>query len=365
MLQSQIIKKSIDRLHVITRIDYAVYDTTGDLLAATDAGLKDWSEEAQSFAGSAADSQELPGCCFFRVRTEDERSQMILTVCASGADAHTFGRIAAGQLQELSQAYEERLDRNAYIQNLLLDNILPVDVHNQAKRLHIEAEARRLVFIVETQSGDDDVSLQILREMFTQDTGNFITQIDEKSVVLVRELRERSGSEEENIRSTARTICDMLNTEAMSAVRVSYGSIVSDLRQLSSSYKEARIAMEVGRIFYTHQMIHDYASLGIGRLIYHLPESLCEMFLAETFTMEKPEDLEEDIRTTINKFFENNLNISETARQLYLHRNTLVYRLEKLARSTGLDIRSFDDAMTFKIALMVDSYLRYRKSNTQ
>ena len=154
----------------------------------------------------------------------------------------------------------------------------------------------------------------------------------------------------------------MLNSEAMSSVRIAYGTIISEIQQISRSYKEARMALNVGKIFYSEKRIHAYSRLGIGRLIYQLPVNLCEMFMNEVFTEQMPDSFDEETLGTINKFFENNLNVSETARQLFVHRNTLVYRLEKLQKSTGLDIRVFDDALTFKIALMVVNYMKYMKN---
>ena len=122
------------------------------------------------------------------------------------------------------------------------------------------------------------------------------------------------------------------------------------------------MALEVGKIFYVDKNVIAYSNLGIGRLIYQLPLPLCKMFIKEIFMNTSPDEFDEETLTTINKCFENNLNVSETSRQLYIHRNTLVYRLDKLQRSTGLDLRVFDDAITFKIALMVVKYMKYMES---
>ena len=184
--------------------------------------------------------------------------------------------------------------------------------------------------------------------------------MDEKSIILVQELKE--GESYEQVDETAKMLRDMLNTEAMSDVKIAYGTIVNEIRQVSRSYKEAKLALDVGKIFYMERSIIAYNTLGIGRLIYQLPLPLCQMFMKEVFTEAKPDSFDEETLTTINKFFENSLNVSETARQLYIHRNTLVYRLEKLQKSTGLDIRVFDDALTFKIAMMVVSYMKYMEN---
>ena len=169
---------------------------------------------------------------------------------------------------------------------------------------------------------------------------------------------ERDASPE-SLELIANTIVDMMNSEAMLKVRVSYGTVVQELREVSNSYKEAKMAMDVGRIFYAEKNVIAYSTLGIGRLIYQLPVNLCRIFIEEIFGGNQVYDLDEETLTTINKFFENNLNVSETSRQLFIHRNTLVYRIEKLQKATGLDIRTFEDAMTFKIAMMVVNYMKY------
>ena len=149
----------------------------------------------------------------------------------------------------------------------------------------------------------------------------------------------------------------MLNTEAMVKATVAYGTIISELKEVSRSYKEAKMALDVGKIFYSNKSVIAYNNLGIGRLIYQLPIPLCKMFIKENFNGKSPDDFDEETLTTINKFFENDLNVSETSRQLFVHRNTLVYRLEKIYKLTGLDLRKFDQAIVFKVAMMVHKYL--------
>jgi carbohydrate diacid regulator len=232
-----------------------------------------------------------------------------------------------------------------------------VDIYNRAKKLHIEPAARRIVIVVETRHEKDTEAMEVLRNMFGEDEENFITEVDEKTIILVKNLDEEEGYPE--VETLVQEIQDTLNTEAMTDVRIAAGTITSEIAQVSRSYKEARMALNVGKIFYNSRRIHMYNTLGIGRLIYQLPENLCRLFIKEVFTKQQPDTFDEETITTINMFFDNNLNVSETARQLFVHRNTLVYRLEKLYKASGLDIRVFDDALTFKIALMVESYLKY------
>ena len=268
--------------------------------------------------------------------------------------------MAAFQIQNLLVAYKERFDKDNFIKNLLLDNLLLVDIYNRSKKLYIDVDARRCVCIIETKNEKDSVALETVRTLFSGNKKDFITAVDEKSIILVKELEEKQGYED--IEKIARTIVDMLNTEAMVKATVAYGTIVKEIKEVSRSYKEARMALDVGKIFFSTKNVIAYNNLGIGRLIYQLPIPLCKMFISEIFEGKSPDEFDEETLTTINKFFENSLNVSETSRQLYIHRNTLVYRLDKLQKSTGLDLRVFEDAITFKIALMVVKYMKYMEN---
>ena len=281
----------------------------------------------------------------------------ILLAKGSGEDAYMIGKVAVSELQNLIVAYKERFDRNNFIQNLLLDNLLLVDIYSQAKKLHIETEARRVVYLVETRDEKDAMALEAVRSVFAPRSQDVITAVDQKNIVVVKAVGDQDSYG--TLDKTASMLAGMLNTDGADRVRVAYGTIVSQIKDVSKSYKEARLAMEVGRIFYPEKTVVAYRTLGIGRLIYQLPLPLCEMFMKEIFGGNTPDTFDEETLATIEKFFENNLNVSETARQLFVHRNTLVYRLEKLQKTTGLDIRVFEDALTFKIALMVASYMKY------
>ncbi len=360
MISNQIIKQSIDKLKAITKIDFSVRSLDGYVVASTDAMDEISTSAAQQFAASPADSQELQGFHFFKVMGE-EIPEFVLIAKGSGEDVHMVGRIAVSQLQDLIIAYKERYDKNNFVQNLLLDNLLLVDIYNRAKKLEIEVKMRRAVYIVETRNERDNSAMEVIRNLFGDDDGNLITEVDEKSIILIRSLGEKETYED--MESVAVNIRDTMNTEAMIDVRVACGTIVNEIAQVSRSFKEARMALNVGKIFYSQDRVHMYKKLGIGRLIYQLPENLCRLFLKEVFIRQQPETFDEETLTTINMFFGNSLNVSETARQLFVHRNTLVYRLEKLSRSIGLDIRSFDDAVTFKIALMVENYLKYMEKH--
>ena len=359
MISSQVLQNAIDELRSITRIDLCVFDPEGRTVVSTFNGDDISTDMVRLFNDSAADSQVIQGYHFFKI-FDDQVVEYILVARGSSEDTYMIGKVAVSEIQNLIVAYKERFDKNNFIQNLLLDNLLLVDIYNRAKKLHIEVEARRVVYMIETKQEKDLNARELLKTLFATRTRDFITAVDERSIILIHELREDEDYEE--VEQVANMMKDMLNSEAMATVRISYGTIVNEIKQVSKSYKEAKMALDVGKIFYSEKRIIAYNTLGIGRLIYQLPISLCEMFMHEVFGDNIPDSLDEETLTTINKFFENNLNVSETSRQLYVHRNTLVYRLEKLQKSTGLDIRKFDDALTFKIALMVVNYMKYMEN---
>ncbi len=356
MLSSQIIQTSIDELKAITKVDLCVYDLGGILLAKT-AEMNEVGERLlEGFIISPADSQVIGSHHLLKVWDEGE---LVYVVVASGAldDAYMIGKIAVCQLQNLSIAYKEKFDRNNFFQNLLLDNMLLVDIYNRAKKLHVEVRCPRVVFLIETKKEKDNLVGELLKGMFSTQSGDYITAIDESSIILIKNVE--ADSSYKALTEIADTIVAMTNAEAMSNVKVSFGTVVQEIKDVSKSYKEAKMALDVGKIFYAEKDVVAYSTLGIGRLIYQLPVNLCKIFIDEIFGDNDLADLDEETLTTINKFFENNLNVSETSRQLFVHRNTLVYRIEKLQKSTGLDLRSFEDALTFKIALMVVNYMKY------
>ena len=359
MISNQVLQTTIDGLKNITRIDICVMDTEGKALATTINNVEEYEDAVMAFVESPADSQVLQGYQSFKV-FDDHQLEYVILAKGDSDDVYMVGKLAAFQIQNLLVAYKERYDKDNFIKNLLLDNLLLVDIYNRAKKLHIETSVNRVVFLIETKDEKDSNALETVKGLFAGKSRDFITQVDEKNIILVKELKEEEGYED--MEKTANVILDMLNTEAMISVHVSFGTIVNEIKDVSRSYKEAKMALDVGKIFYSDQNVIAYSSLGIGRLIYQLPMPLCKMFIGEIFGENTPDDFDDETIATINKFFENSLNVSETSRQLYIHRNTLVYRLDKLEKSTGLDLRVFDDAITFKIALMVVKYMKYMET---
>ena len=359
MISNQIIQNSIEELKAITKVDFCVYDIDSGRIASTVKELPFTDGVVDDFIDSKADSQVINGCHFLKIM-DDLQTAYILIAMGFGDEVYTMGKVAVCQIQNLIIAYKERFDRNNFFQNLLMDNLLLVDIYNRAQKLHIEVDKRRIVYLIETKMDKDNVVIELLKSLFIPQSGNFVTAVDEKNIILIKEIEDSDTPE--TIEETADTIVDMLNTEAMLSVRVAYGIPVNELKDVSKSYKEAKMALEVGNIFYSHLRVISYETLGIGRLIYQLPVNLCRIFVKEVFGETSPEDIDDEILLTVNKFFENSLNVSETSRQLYIHRNTLVYRIEKLEKAIALDMRNFDDALTFKIALMVVDYMKYLDS---
>ncbi len=356
MISNQIMQNSIDELRMITKVELGIYDLEGLKVASTTEDIDISRDIIENFASSPADSQVVGGRHLLKILDEGEAAY-ILVAQGQNEDVYMVGKIAVSSIQNLIVAYKERFDRNSFFQNLILDNLLLVDIYNRAQKLHIEVECPRIVYLIETRLEKDNSAMEMLKSLFSSQNGDYITAVDEKNIILIKALDRPDDME--TVEKTADMIVDMMNSEAMLNVCVAYGTMVGELREVSKSYKEAKMAMDVGKIFYAEKNVVAYDRLGIGRLIYQLPVNLCRIFIDEIFGSNVPYDMDEETLTTINKFFENNLNVSETSRQLFIHRNTLVYRIEKLQKSTGLDIRVFDDALTFKIALMVVNYMKY------
>lgn len=355
MLSNHKIQVALEEIKEISRTDLALYDDKGKQIAATFEPEPEICMAIGNFMDSMAESQMLSGCHFFKVVVENEVEYVLIAQSAS-EEAYMIGRLAVCQIRNIVLSYREQFDRNNFMQKH------PAWKHARGGHVQQGAEAAYRAGAPDGlcdrgRGKNDSVIMETVKGLFSDKNKDFVTEVDEQNIILVKDATELGSEEEaENI---ARMIVDTLHAEAMVRVRVGYGTAVDKLQDIPKSYQEAKMALEVGNIFYVESETISYARLGIGRLIYQLPMSLCEMFIAEIFG-ERKLDLDDETLVTIQKFFENNLNISETARQLYVHRNTLVYRLERLQKMIGLDIRKFEDAMTFKIAMMVIAHMTYQ-----
>lgn len=255
----------------------------------------------------------------------------------------------------LKQYYDEKYDRNSFVKNIIVDNILPGDILFRTRELHLAIDVKRAVFLVRISKTVENSAIDVLRNLFPDRKKDFVIRIDDYDIVVIKEFPDNIDKEE--ALQIAQNIHDTLSAEEMINVSVGMSTIVDSISELGQAYRESRIALEVGKVFDTEKSIISYDNLGIGRLIYQLPTTLCELFLNEVFKKESIDVLDSETIYTIQKFFENNLNVSETSRKLFVHRNTLVYRLDKIKKLTGLDLREFDDAIIFKVAMMVNKYL--------
>lgn len=358
MTIQHVLQKCLDDWSRISHLDFCLLNSDNSVFVSTCSRKLPAASKLQDFREISAMCISNTTSSLFKI-TEGEECPYILVVWGKAEDLPTIGELAVCQVQSLLLAYAEKSDKNAFMQNLLLDTYSEVDAFNRAKKLHIATSVKRAVFLVETKQAKDENALATIRNIFSSRTRDFITAIDDSGIIIIRELSSTEGYD--SLDSTASMLVDMLNTEAMTSAWVAYSRIAEDLKDLSGAYKEARTALEIGKIFYSDRNVFSYNSLGIGRLIYQLPVSICEMFIDEIFKEETLDSIDEETLITIRTFFENNLNLSETSRQLYVHRNTLVYRFEKLQKKFGLDIRTFEDALTFKLAMMVVDYIKYSK----
>lgn len=355
MLNNKVIKSVIEDLKNITKIDLCVANFNGDICATT------FNEQIPKqkiihFLNGMMDSKTIDNYNFFKV-TYDISSSYVVITKGDKKDYEIIGKICASELKNLIIAYREKTDKNTFIKNLILDNVSSEDIYIKSQKLNIQNDVNRVVIIVKTCDDKDKSSLEMIKHIFAENKCDFITSLDKKNTIIIKNIGQDTSYKE--VDKISNILLDMLNTELMVKAKIAYGTIVKDLSNISKSYKEAKMSMEVGDIFYNNKNVIGYDTLGIGRLIYQLPTNLCKLFIEEIFKQNLPENFDDETILTIHKFFENSLNISETARKLYIHRNTLMYKLEKIAKITGLDIRVFDDALTLKIALMVYNYVKY------
>ena len=355
MITDRVIESCIEDVYRISGTELIVTDTTGRVIVKTGDINEPDRDSVCEFAKSGSELLEINNQTFIRVADDAETAFVLIT--NGVGDKIVCAKLTASELKNLVAAYTDKIDRNSFFQNLLLDNMLLVDIYNRAQKLHIEASQRRCVFVVEPVVSRENNLIEMVRELFYTEAGDQVTAVDENHVVVIKALDK--DDDKEDLEETARMLVDMAGSEAMSDVRVAYGTIAEDIKGVSKSYKEAKMALDVGKIFYPLMRTIEYSNLGVGRLIYQLPVNLCQLFIKEIFGDNIPEEIDDEILATVNKFFENSLNVSETSRQLFIHRNTLIYRIEKLQKTTGLDIRVFDDALTLKIALMVVNYMKY------
>ncbi len=360
-MSNSVFQNIMQQLKDITDRTFGVIDADGVVIACTDVSQlgERWSEAAVKISG-AADSVVSFGQKTFKTMLSNSGFYEYAVFC-SGDDemARAFCNMAYISLNDAKNFYEEKHDRGTFVKNIIMDNILPGDIYIRAKELHFSTDAPRAVFLVRQIGHGDVATVDVLSGMFPDKMQDFVLSINETDIAVVKQIKPETEMEE--LEKIAATMEETLKNELYVKAVIGIGTIAEHLRSLADSYKEAQTAIDVCKVFDTEKSIMSYENLGIGRLIYQLPTTLCEIFLSEVFKKNSIDSLDQETLFTINKFFENNLNVSETSRKLFVHRNTLVYRLEKIKKLTGLDLREFDHAIVFKVALMVRKYLSSRE----
>ena len=359
-MSNSVFQSVMQQLKEITDRTFGVIDTDGCVVSCTDYSLhgERWPDAALK-AGNAGDAAVTFGQKTFKSIANNAGFFEYAVFCSGDDDtARAYCTMAYIALNNAKNFYEEKHDRGTFVKNIIMDNILPGDIYIRAKELHFATDAPRAVFLVRQIGHGDVATVDVLSGMFPDKMQDFVLNINETDIAVVKQIT--ADTEQEELEKLAAHIEETLKNELYVKTVIGIGTIAEHLRSLADSYKEAQTAIDVCKVFDTEKSIMSYENLGIGRLIYQLPTTLCEIFLSEVFKKNSIDSLDQETLFTINKFFENNLNVSETSRKLFVHRNTLVYRLEKIKKLTGLDLREFDHAIVFKVALMVRKYLSSR-----
>jgi len=361
-MSNSVFQNVILQLKDLTDRVFGVIDGDGSVVSSTDPALlgERWQDAALKAAGVTDGVVTFGQKTFRPIFSVNGVLEYAVFCTGDDEQSRVLCNMAYISLNDAKVFYEEKHDRGTFVKNIIMDNILPGDIYIRAKELHFATEAPRAVFLVR-QLGHGDVStVDVLSGLFPDKLQDFVISINETDVAIVKQLAGEPAEGE--LEAVAREIEELVQKELYIKTVIGIGTVVSHLRELADAYKEAQTAIDVGKVFDTEKSIINYENLGIGRLIYQLPNTLCEIFLSEVFKKNSIDSLDQETLFTINKFFENNLNVSETSRKLFVHRNTLVYRLEKIKKLTGLDLRQFDHAIVFKVALMVRKYLSSRDS---
>lgn len=351
----KVFQSVISRIRDTMGVDFGITDGSGSIIASTvDEEIGTIHELCSDFLGTNQVYLEKPNMVLKKIEING-RLDFVLYLMSDHPDRSKHAELIAISLENAKLYYDEKYDRNNFMKNVLLGNILPGDIAIRAKELRVKNEGRRIAYLVRTEKTRELYAYNVIQSLFPNNSKDYVVLLDDQNTVLIKELKENEDSEE--VFKKARIVVDTLSSELMIRASIGIGTEAESLRDIARSFKDAQTALKIGQIFEGDKNIVDYNHLGIGRLIYQLPTTLCRLFLNEVFREGVFETIDQETMLTIQKFFENNLNVSETSRQLFIHRNTLVYRLDKIQKITGMDLRRFDDAIYFKVAMMVKRYL--------
>ncbi|MBO5213227.1 MAG: helix-turn-helix domain-containing protein [Clostridia bacterium] len=354
-MAAKVYQELIQKTRDVTDRIIGVVDETRTVVACSDLSMIGESVETNVAEYFTMSDVAVINGYTYRVIGSRVKFESFVFVKGTDAAAETLSGVLALSLSTIKEYHDEKYDKGNFVKNVMLENILPGDIYPKSKELHFNGDIPRVVILIRLVDRTEVFAYDIVQNLFPERTKDFVVNVGENDIALVKEVK--AGIQQKDLEKLARSIVDTLNSEFYTRAVVGIGTVINNLRELSRSYKEAQVAIEVGKVFDVEKVIMSYSNLGIGRLIYYLPTTLCNMFLAEVFKKGSIESLDHETLFTIQKFFENNLNVSETSRKLFVHRNTLVYRLEKIRRLTGLDLKQFDHAIVFKVALMVRKYL--------
>ena len=361
-MSNSVFQSVIQQLKDVSDRVFGVVDNEGCVVSSTEVSLlgERWTDAVRKVAGSGEQTVAFGQKTFRAIMNNANLFEYAVFCTGDDEQAKVFCNMAYIALNDAKTYYEEKHDRGTFVKNIIMDNILPGDIYIRAKELRFSTDAPRAVFLVRQVGRSDVAAVDVLSGIFPDKLQDFVLSINETDIAIVKQLSKSADTEE--LETIARNVEDALKNELFIKAVIGIGTVAEHLRDLADAYKEAQTAIDVGKVFDTEKSIINYENLGIGRLIYQLPNTLCEIFLSEVFKKSTIDALDQETLFTINKFFENNLNVSETSRKLFVHRNTLVYRLEKIKKLTGLDLRQFDHAIVFKVALMVRKYLTSRET---
>lgn len=361
-MSSRIFQSIVEQLSEASKGTIGVMDFEGCVISCGNTALigERWPECVAAVGSAAEEPVCAEGKTFLPLRGWNPNFGFCSFVLGTDPQSVTLCRVAQVSLDCTKTYYEEKHDKGTFVKNIITDNILPGDIYIRAKELHFQTEQTRAVFLIRQKGRADVAAVELLQSMFADQQMDFVISVNESDIAVVCQVSPDTTGDE--LTQMAKNMEERLKTELFARTTIGIGTIAEHLRELADSYKEAQVAIEVGKVFETEKTVINYENLGIGRLIYQLPTTLCEIFLSEVFKKNSIDSLDQETLFTINMFFENSLNVSETSRKLFVHRNTLVYRLEKIKKLTGLDLREFDDAIIFKVALMVKKYLASREN---
>lgn len=353
MVSDQVLSEALEGVKEISGCDVCLSDTDGALIAGTFSPNVDVLNDIISFVVSGENVYLTEGICIVKEYYPGENMTFFLTMRGETNGIEMFAKMAALQIRQLCEAYDSKTPVNDFIGAVLTDSILDVNIDREARALGIDIEVDRVVIV--TEAGDENRITELLEEvksLYSSDEGSYVVATGKNKIAVVTDC-----SDDDEAQHEAQKLFDVIGKELKLVERVGYGFVAADIFKISESFKEAATAVDAGRMFFSGKEVVSCGHLGLGRLIMELPKGLCERFLEEHFRRSALDNMDNELLTTINAFFENSLNISETARQLFVHRNTLIYRLNKVQKITGLDLRRFDDAITFKVSVMVHKKL--------